>query len=203
MAPLLRLIECAPHAVPLGHSVVNISRLQKFPQCAIGRALAVVDLGTLLLAECSTRPVRSAAPGPVDRCCEPVQHAILSAGPGQPATRSHRFDWTFREHHGRVPEYGCASHLFRRTVCGRTSPRQCTIGPANPRSSVMPERPVADQRCRWEMLVQHQWQRCSKPRRHDGAHQLGGVTIGRRAIVRLRLQRDPNVRRTKTRLPQQ
>lgn len=49
------------------------------------------------------------------------------------------------------------------------------------------------------MLVAHQWERCSKPRRHEGAHQLGGVTIGRRAIVRLRLQRQPSVRRTKVR----
>ena len=64
----------------------------------------------------------------------------------------------------------------------------------------MPERRVTDQRCRWEMLVQREWERCSKPRRHEGAHQLGGVTIGRRAIIRLRLQRQPTVRRTKARL---
>jgi hypothetical protein len=68
--------------------------------------------------------------------------------------------------------------------------------------SRMPEGHMTDQQCRWEMLVQHQWERCSKPRRHDGAHQLGGVTIGRRAIVRLRLQRHPTVRRTKARLAQ-
>jgi hypothetical protein len=63
----------------------------------------------------------------------------------------------------------------------------------------MAEHQGTDQRCRWEMLVAHQWERCSKPRRHEGAHQLGGVTIGRRAIVRLRLQRQPSVRRAKAR----
>ncbi len=65
--------------------------------------------------------------------------------------------------------------------------------------AAMAEHQGTDQRCRWEMLVAHQWERCSKPRRHEGAHQLGGVTIGRRAIVRLRLQRQPSVRRAKAR----
>ena len=59
---------------------------------------------------------------------------------------------------------------------------------------------ATDERCRWELFASGQWHRCNKPRRHEGAHQLGGVTIGRRAIVRLRMQRNPTVRRTKARL---
>ncbi len=59
--------------------------------------------------------------------------------------------------------------------------------------------PKADQLCRWEMLVGGKWQRCSKLRRHEGTHQCGGVTIGRRALVRLMLARHPTVRRAKAR----
>ena len=62
----------------------------------------------------------------------------------------------------------------------------------------MPEHPVADQRCRWEMFASGEWQRCSKPRRHEGAHQIGTVTIGTRALIRLRMQRQPTVRRAKS-----
>ena len=61
----------------------------------------------------------------------------------------------------------------------------------------MPEEEAMVQRCRWEMLVGGDWQRCKKPRRHDGAHQIGTVTIGTRALIRLRMQRQPSVRRAK------
>jgi hypothetical protein len=62
----------------------------------------------------------------------------------------------------------------------------------------MSERRAIDQRCRWEMFTSGGWQRCSKPRRHEGAHQIGTVTIGTRALIRLRMQRQPTVRRAKT-----
>jgi len=48
------------------------------------------------------------------------------------------------------------------------------------------------------MFAAGEWQRCSKPRRHEGAHQIGTVTIGTRALIRLRMQRQPTVRRAKT-----
>jgi hypothetical protein len=61
----------------------------------------------------------------------------------------------------------------------------------------MPEHRVVDQRCRWEMFASGEWQRCEKPRQHEGAHQIGTVTIGTRALIRLRMQRHPTVRRAK------
>ncbi len=61
----------------------------------------------------------------------------------------------------------------------------------------MPERRETEERCRWEMFASGEWQRCAKPRRHDGAHQIGTVTIGTRALIRLRMQRHPTVRRAK------
>jgi hypothetical protein len=63
----------------------------------------------------------------------------------------------------------------------------------------MPDGPMQDKRCRWEMFASGEWQRCAKPRRHEGAHQIGTVTIGTRALIRLRMQRQPTVRRAKTR----
>jgi len=54
-------------------------------------------------------------------------------------------------------------------------------------------------RCRWEMLASGEWQRCDRPRRHEGVHQIGPVTIGTRALIRLRMQRHPTVRRAKVR----
>jgi hypothetical protein len=65
--------------------------------------------------------------------------------------------------------------------------------------SGMPERQTPDQRCRWEMFAAGEWQRCAKPRRHPGTHHIGTVTIGTRALIRLRMQRQPTVRRAKTR----
>jgi len=63
----------------------------------------------------------------------------------------------------------------------------------------MPKSQEPEPRCRWEMLASGEWQRCDKPRRHDGAHQIGPVTIGTRALIRLRMQRHPKVRRAKIR----
>jgi len=63
----------------------------------------------------------------------------------------------------------------------------------------MSEPHVEDQRCRWEMFVSGDWQRCDKERRHEGAHQIGTVTIGTRALIRLRMQRQPSVRRARNR----
>jgi hypothetical protein len=63
----------------------------------------------------------------------------------------------------------------------------------------MPDNHVDDPRCRWEMLVSGEWHRCSKPRRHPGTHQIGTVVIGTRALIRLRMQRQPSVRRARIR----
>jgi hypothetical protein len=49
------------------------------------------------------------------------------------------------------------------------------------------------------MFVSGEWHRCAKARRHEGAHQIGTVTIGTRALIRLRMQRQPSVRRAKSR----
>jgi len=63
----------------------------------------------------------------------------------------------------------------------------------------MPVHRQADETCRWEMFVSGEWRRCAKTRRHEGAHQIGTVTIGTRALIRLRMQRQPTVRRARSR----
>jgi len=63
----------------------------------------------------------------------------------------------------------------------------------------MPDESAAEQLCRWEMFSSGEWHRCGKPRRHDGTHQIGTVIIGTRALIRLRMQRNPSVRRARTR----